>query len=222
MIGKFLKIFALNGFLTFYLHAESDSTDPVAPMILPEMKNEWLVAIKSELENPSIDLLNRDVNTEDLKQLNCLGDMTLSPKEERLKFWQLFLASLVRAESRFVAHASSGNKSSRAYGLLQMQLATARTHCSKLLDHKIEKKHLIDPEFNLRCGVHLLNWQVNGAPLYKKNGEMLKKLRPDFTNKLFAVGILLWGPLRSRDYSGRKRIYQYFEKYKNNISFCSQ
>ncbi|MBY0413139.1 MAG: hypothetical protein K2Q18_03190, partial [Bdellovibrionales bacterium] len=74
---------------------------------------------------------------------------------------------------------------------------------------------IANPEEHLRCGVKLMEWQLEGAP--GKNGKLL---RPDLKGQLFGKRILLWGPLRKNDLRGRKLLVNWFKSHLDQLPFC--
>jgi hypothetical protein len=157
-------------------------------------------------------LMNGPVDEDDLKVLSCPGFNLVKDPELKKDFWIVFLSSLVRAESAFNPKAQSkapkgghGN-----YGLLQFSKRTAREHCAL-----VSMEQIANPEAHLRCGVKLLNWQLEGAP-----NALGKLLRKDLKNQLFGKGILLWGPLRQNDKKGRALLVGWFKKHRDQLPFC--
>lgn len=151
--------------------------------------------------------MNQEISAEDLKELDCPGYNSVTDKELKKDFWIVFLSSLTRAESGFNTKVRSrgGN-----IGLLQFSKATARINCGlKTADE------IAEPNDHLRCGVRMLSWQLEGAPSAK--GRML---RPDLKGELFGKHILLWGPLRQNDKSGRKLLTTWFKKHLDQLPFC--
>jgi hypothetical protein len=171
-------------------------------------------AISKELNKDEyIEFLERKIDLSNLKNLNCTHYNNAN-KDEKIEFWQAFLLGLTRAESNFNPLAKSkisrkGKKSAnknahRSFGLLQLAPDTAKRFC-----HLIEIDEIFDPIKNLTCGVKLLNYQLSGGK--DENGN---QLRPDLENKLFGKRMFLWGPLRSKDFIGRKLLYLEFKKIK--------
>lgn len=172
--------------------------------------NSWNEAISSELdlEAESV-IMNQSIDFDDLKQLGCPGYNSITDNELKKDFWIVFLSSLTRAESAFNTKVRSrgGN-----IGLLQFSQATARINCGLK-----NAEELSEPNDHLRCGVRMLAWQLEGAP--NANGRML---RPDLKGQLFGKHILLWGPLRQNDKSGRKLLTGWFKKHLDQLPFCKQ
>ena len=175
-------------------------------------KIEWTEAIYDELStDQNHDLLERFINEEDLSRLGC-PDYNYATEVEKKDFWVIFIASLVRAESGLNEMAKSPKmRGHQSLGLLQIAPETAMNSCNLVYDEEI----LVGTE-NVRCGVKLLNWQLSGAP--NKSG---KKKRADLENHLFGKRILLWGPLRSQDYRGRKTLYSWFKDHLDQLPFCN-
>jgi len=166
---------------------------------------EWTKVIKSKILETEI--LNRSIDTDDLAQLKCDSYNNLS-KEDKLDFWVLFFASLSASESGLNEKA----RNKKYYGLLQIHPSTAKKLCNLENGSKV----LLDPVVNLTCGVTLLDWQLAGAIVRGK------QTRPDLENQIFGKNILLWGPLREKDFKGRKRLYNFFFKHVDQISACRQ
>lgn len=158
-------------------------------------------------------MLDEALDESDLKELNCLGfNQTTTSREEKIDFWLVFFSALTRAESAFNpkvrSNAPKGGQGN--YGLLQFNKSTARDRCDI-----VSVKELLEPSSQLSCGIHLLSWQLKGAP--SKNGKLL---RPDLKRQLFGKYILLWGPLRQNDKTGRKLLVSWFKDHLNQLSFC--
>ncbi|MEA9357492.1 lytic transglycosylase domain-containing protein [Bacteriovorax sp. PP10] len=171
--------------------------------------NSWNEAVRAELELEAESvIMNQEINAEDLKELDCPGYNSVTDNELKKDFWIVFLSSLTRAESGFNTKVRSrgGN-----IGLLQFSKATARTNCGLKTSEEIA-----EPNDHLRCGVRMLSWQLEGAPT--ASGRML---RPDLKGQLFGKHILLWGPLRQNDKSGRKLLTTWFKKHLDQLPFCS-
>ena len=170
--------------------------------------NSWNEAVSSELDQQleSV-IMKNNINIDDLNELGCPGYNYVTDNEVKKDFWIVFLSSLTRAESGFNTKVRSrgGN-----VGLLQFAKATARINCGL---NTIEE--IIEPADHLRCGVRLLSWQLEGAP--GRNGKML---RPDLKAQLFGKHILLWGPLRQNDKSGRALLVSWFKKHLDQMPFC--
>lgn len=179
-------------------------------------KNEWSQALKEELQkdeykNGERSILNIEIDEEDLDELECDG-YNKANQEEKTEFWITFFSALTRAESAFNPHAVSGrSRGHRSYGLLQLAKLTAQKECG--LDSK--SKAVLHAEDNLKCGVKLMQWQLQGAP--NKAG---KKLRSDLEGQIFGKNIFQWGPLRQNDHRGRKLLVDWFKDHLNQLSFC--
>ncbi len=158
------------------------------------------IIFKELSTNKNLDLTSVKIAEEDLLELQSLeyNDSTI---DKKIDFWQNFILALAYSESSLNPKAISPKvKGMRAYGLLQINPQTAKTHCGV-----VTHTDLMDPEINLICGLKLMNWQLKGAPL--KNGKLM---RADLQGRLFGKNILLWGPLRSGDKLGRQRLYRFF------------
>lgn len=181
-------------------------------------KSEWSQALREELQkdeykNGTGALLNIEVDEEDLDELECDGYNKAST-DEKADFWITFFSALTRAESAFNPKAVSGkNRGHRSYGLLQIAKQTAHKECG--LDPK--NKGVLNPEENLKCGVKLIQWQLQGAPT--KSG---KKLRSDLEGQLFGKYIFQWGPLRQNDHRGRKLLVDWFKDHLKQLPFCER
>lgn len=179
-------------------------------------KNEWTHSLKAELskeeyKNGDNALLNIEIDEEDLDELECDGYNKAS-LDDKTDFWVTFLSSLTRAESAFNPKAASRkSRGHRSYGLLQLAKQTASKECG--LNPK--SKAVLDPEDNLKCGLKLIQWQLQGAPT--KSG---KKLRSDLEGELFGKYIFQWGPLRQNDHRGRKLLVEWFKNHLNQLPFC--
>jgi len=179
---------------------------------------EWSEAIKDELskesyKNTDSALFNIMIDREDLNELQCPGYNNASA-EEKTDFWIAFFSGLTRAESGFNPKAVSGkSRGHRSYGLLQLAKQTAKKECD--LDPK--SKDVLNPEENLRCGIKLIQWQLQGAPTASG-----KKLRSDLEGQLFGKHIFQWGPLRQNDRRGRKLLVSWFKNHLDQMSFCGK
>lgn len=176
--------------------------------------NSWNNVISKTLEDEQyVHMLDEALDESDLKELNCLGfNQSSTSREEKKDFWLVFFSALTRAESAFNpnARAKAPKGGQGNYGLLQFNKSTARDRCDIM-----SIKELLEPSSQLSCGVHLLSWQLKGAP--SKDGKLL---RPDLKRQLFGKYILLWGPLRQNDKSGRRLLVSWFKDHLNQLSFC--
>lgn len=179
-------------------------------------KPEWSQALKEELNKEeyskeSSSLLNIEIDVEDLTELSCTGYNKAS-MDEKKEFWITFFSALTRAESAFNPKAVSGkSRGHRAYGLLQLARQTAKSRCG------MDSKAVFNGEENLKCGIKLIQWQLQGAPT--KSG---RKLRSDLERQLFGKYIFQWGPLRQNDRSGRKLLVTWFKNHVDQLSFCNR
>ncbi len=179
-------------------------------------KQEWSEAIKEELskdlykEGDSA-LLNISIDDEDLNELQCTGYNKAS-NENKTDFWIAFFSALTRAESGFNPKVISGkSRGQRSYGLLQLAKQTAKKECGI----EPQSKGVLNAEDNLKCGVKLIQWQLQGAPT-----STGKKMRSDLVGQLFGKGIFQWGPLRQNDHRGRKLLVSWFKNHLDQLSFC--
>lgn len=177
-------------------------------------KAEWSKSLYEELTKEEYrqgenSLLNIAVADEDLKELECSG-YNRATLEEKADFWVVFFSSLARAESGFNQKARSRlSRGHRSYGLLQLNKSTARSRCGV--------ENVKDPEENLICGVKLMSWQLQGAPL--TSGRLL---RSDLKGQIFGKNMFQWGPLRKEDKRGRTLLVSWFKKHIKNLDFCSK
>lgn len=174
--------------------------------------NSWNDFIHSELDlldqGQDLTIMNGKIDNEDLKELGCTGYNDITDKNLRKDFWVVFFSGLTRAESAFNVLARSHSN----HGLLQLSSATARIQCGI---NSISG--IADPDQHLRCGVRLMSWQLEGAPTTSG-----KQQRPDLKGQLFGKRILLWGPLRQKDKSGRKLLVNWFKRHHDQLPFCSE
>lgn len=181
-------------------------------------KQEWTDTIKEELKKEeyrkdSSSLLNIEIDEEDLDELECDGYNKASI-DEKTNFWIVFFSALTRAESGFNEKAVSPNKKGpRSYGLLQIAKLTAKKECGITSP----SSSVMNGSDNLKCGIKLMLWQLQGAPL--KSG---KKFRPDLEGQLFGKTIFQWGPLRENDRRGRALLVNWFKDHLNQLKFCDQ
>lgn len=179
-------------------------------------KPEWTLFLKSELSKDEFKsgetaLLNIDIDEDDLTELECTGYNAASV-EEKKDFWVAFFSALTRAESAFNPKAVSGkSRGHRSFGLLQLAKQTAKKECG--IDPS--GPGVLNPEENLKCGLKLMEWQLQGAP--SASG---KKLRSDLEGQLFGKYIFQWGPLRQNDHRGRKLLVGWFKDHLDQLPFC--
>lgn len=179
-------------------------------------KNEWSSSLKEELQKEEYNsndhsLLSITIDDDDLNELECKG-YNKATKEEKSDFWIVFFASLTRAESAFNANAVSGkSRGHKNYGLLQLAKQTAKKECGLGPDSKA----VMNAEDNLKCGLKLMQWQLQGAPTLSG-----RKLRSDLEGQLFGKGIFQWGPLRQNDHRGRKLLVTWFKNHLDQLPFC--
>lgn len=200
-------------FLFFFLNHGAFATVNINSYHKFEWRTEWTEALTNTLlQDDHKIMLNRFIDEDDLNELNC-PDYNYASLEEKLDFWQVFFAALVRSESGLNEKARSPKmRGHRSYGLLQLAPQTAKRFC----DLNSIEDDILNGTKNLACGIKLLSWQLSGAP--DKNGKMK---RADLENQLFGKKILLWGPLRQNDKQGRKRLYQFFHAHLDQLPFCS-
>lgn len=179
-------------------------------------KNEWTSQILDELKKDEYRLgesamLNIEIDSEDLDELECVGYNSAS-LDERSEFWVVFFSALTRAESGFNATARSAlSRGHRSYGLLQLAKQTAKSQCSM----KPPASDVFNPEDNLKCGIKLMSWQLLGAP-----ASSGKKRRPDLAGQIFGKGMFQWGPLRQNDFRGRALLVNWFKDHIEQLKFC--
>ena len=170
-------------------------------------QKEWGQTLNEEMSDHRLTAI--DLDKDDLLELGCPGYNEASFLEKK-DFWITFFSSLTRAESAFNPKAvSAKRRGHRSYGLLQIAKDTARVRC--------DERDVFNPLSNLRCGVKLMIWQLEGAPVSET-----KKLRPDLEGQLFGKYIFQWGPLREQDRSGRKLLVDWFRDHLEQLPFCSQ
>lgn len=179
-------------------------------------KPEWTSAIKDELkkndykENAN-SLLNIELDEENLDELECDGYNKATLKE-KADFWVVFFSALTRAESGFNQKAMSPkSRGHRSFGLLQLAKQTAKKECGITPP----ESSVLNAEDNLKCGIKLMSWQLQGAPT--KSG---KKLRSDLEGQLFGKNIFQWGPLRENDHRGRALLVNWFKGHLDQLKFC--
>lgn len=172
-------------------------------------KQEWSEEIK-QAATLNTNLLSNTIEQKDLEILFCPNYNQLSENDKTL-FWIYFFSGLAKAESSFNSNARSkapkgghGN-----YGLLQLSKRTARVLCN------LNDKDILDPQKNLSCGIKLMNYQLKGAP--NKNGKITKKRT---LNRIFTSPIFFWGPLRQKDYRGKKILTSWMKSHIINIPNC--
>lgn len=173
----------------------------------------WTQVLSEEMNKEEYkSFMSMEVDSADLKELECEGFNRETDLEKRKDFWIVFLSALVRAESAFnpKAGAIAPKGGHGNYGLLQFSKRTAREQCGLNTMESIR-----DPLLHLPCGLKLLSWQMHGAP--SKNGKFL---RSDLKNQLFGKYIFLWGPLRQNDKRGRKLLVDWFKKHRDQLTFC--
>jgi hypothetical protein len=179
-------------------------------------KSEWSFSLREELkkneyrETP-LAFLNNEIDEEDLKELNCVGYNSAS-YEDKMDFWIVFFSALTRAESAFNEKVvSPKSRGQRNYGLLQLAKQTAINECKIITPDK----NVLNAQDNLKCGIHLMHWQLLGAP-----DRAGKKKRPDLAGQLFGKRIFQWGPLRQNDRRGRALLINWFKDHLDQLSFC--
>lgn len=179
-------------------------------------KEEWSKSLSLELSRPEYSsneqsLLNIEIDKEDLNELSCSGYNKAS-YDEKKDFWIAFFSALTRAESAFNSKAVSGkSRGHRAYGLLQLARQTAKSRCG------MDSEAVYIGEENLKCGVKLIQWQLQGAPTTSG-----RKLRSDLQGQIFGKYIFQWGPLRQNDRHGRKLLVTWFKNHVDQLSFCNK
>ena len=184
--------------------------------ILPFKKNSWDQSwneyVKESIEKDSHSVMLTSLDESDLSELGCPG-FNSADSDSKIDFWIVFFSALTRSESAFNVKVKSIAPKGRHgnYGLLQLSKRTARDQCGIA-----NPEDITEPKTHLSCGVKLMSWQLNGAPV-KTNGRLL---RPDLKNQLFGKKILLWGPLRQNDARGRNLLVGWFKKHLDQMPFC--
>lgn len=179
-------------------------------------KTQWTLFLSEELKKDQFRvgesaLLNIEIDEADLDELLCPGYNKAS-LEDKSDFWVVFFSALTRAESAFNEKARSGNtKGHKSYGLLQLARQTARSQCSI---HPPESD-VLNPEDNLKCGLKLMSWQLQGAPVARG-----KKIRADLEGQIFGKYMFQWGPLRQNDFKGRALLVNWFKNHVDQLKFC--
>ena len=181
-------------------------------------KAEWGQAISEELKKDQYRvgenaMLNIVLDEEDLDELECDGYNSAS-YEEKSDFWIVFFSSLSRAESSFNEKSvSPKSRGHRSFGLLQLAKQTAKTQCGI----NPPESSVRNAEDNLRCGVKLMWWQLQGAPTASG-----RKLRSDLETQLFGKYMFQWGPLRQNDLRGRALLTNWFKDHLDQLKFCQK
>ena len=181
----------------------------------PSWQESWSQKIFQEIitekDHP---LITTTIHSDDLKTFSCSNFNELAA-EQKAAFWIVFFSALTKAESSFNPKARSkapkgghGN-----YGLLQLSKRTARDFCQ--LD-ETEENGFYSAENNLICGIKLLSYQIQGAP--NKKGKLV---RAKAKGRIFTSPIFFWGPLRAKDFKGKKRLMTWFNQQKDQLPFCS-
>lgn len=184
-------------------------------------KDEWTAHLKEELSKDEYKtgpdaLLNINIDQLNLNDLSCSGYNKAS-LEDKSDFWVVFFSALTRAESAFNPNAiSPKSKGPRSYGLLQLAKLTAKNKCKIEASAKSSNDEILNPKENLACGLKLMNWQLQGAPV---GGD--KKLRADLEGQLFGKNIFQWGPLRQNDHRGRALLINWFKDHLGQMKFCN-
>ena len=181
-------------------------------------KREWTLKIIEELDKDFFhedknSLLNIKINKDDLSILDCVGYNEAS-RDDKKDFWVVFFSALTRAESAFNENARSVIlKGHRSWGLLQFAKQTAKVYCS--IDPP--KSSVLNGGDNLFCGLKLISWQLQGAPLASG-----RKIRPDLDGQLFGKKMFQWGPLRQNDFRGRLLFVNWFKDHLRQLKFCKK
>ena len=207
----FLKIISFIFVILFSFNALAKVE--ISPTKRHSWQESWTQVLSDEMSKDEYkSFMGLEVDTEDLKELGCVGYNRETDLEKRKDFWIVFLSALVRAESAF--NPKAGSKAPKGghgnYGLLQFSKRTARDQCDLKTMESIR-----DPLLHLPCGLKMLSWQLHGAPT--KNGKFL---RSDLKNQLFGKYIFLWGPLRQNDKRGRALLVGWFKKHLDQLPFC--
>ena len=200
----------MKSFFLYLLFSLNLSANDVVLIKDKRWNDEWSLHLYNELVNNNHQILKNDIVQSDLNTLSCPNYLNLS-SEDKGKFWIYFFAGLSKAESSFNFKVRSvapkgghGN-----YGLLQISKRTGRDFCN------LAPEEILIPEKNLSCGLKLMDYQLRGAPT--KNGKITKKRT---LNKIFTSPMFLWGPLRAKDYRGKKIVTQWMNKHTSMIPGC--
>lgn len=207
-----LLIFCLFLFLT----TNANATISIQSYKNNQWKNEWTEAVLDELKKDEFRmgesaLLNIKIDEEDLNELECIGYNKAS-LDEKSDFWVVFFSALARAESAFNEKAQSRmSRGHKSFGLLQLAKSTAKSQCGITPP----ESNVLNPIDNLRCGIKLMSWQLQGAPL--SSG---KTLRSDLKENIFGKYMFQWGPLRQNDHRGRGLLTNWFKSHLDQLKFC--
>lgn len=176
----------------------------------PLWKTEWSNALMEEFTKNSYAFLENPIVEEDLDTLFCPNYFKLSNDEKSI-FWVYFFSGLTKAESSFNekvrSRAPKGGHGN--YGLLQLSKRTARTFC------ELNNEDVYDGVKNLKCGVRLMDYQLKGAPNQKGKITKTRTL-----NRIFTSPIFFWGPLRKKDYRGKKILTTWMKNHISQIPNC--
>ena len=194
----------------------TESGDPKKPKIDKTRKGAWddkgTDTIYQTLEEDKYkDLMSAKISETDLKAINCPRFHSLG-KNDKKKFWAIFLASMVAKEGENNPKEFYGESGTNdSYGLLQIDTPNSIAHGCRLKDGskpKGSKKgrsgggDMYDPHINLRCGMMILRNQV------KKKGKL-------FDNKSY------WAVLRTNRPTPHARMKTVLHKHMTQVSACT-
>ena len=181
-----------------FLHEIMNSSSDLA------WKNEYSDFLNRTLDDERFKpLLDQEINEEDLKTIKC-PQLNKSTKEQKKKFYILYLAAISEATSDYNPNDESYSKSDKTtnYGLLQIDAKSAEQHASSVIEKPIDKDHLTNYQTNLKVGAYILKHQIAGKIA---------------TGRLFPTNIYYWSVLKN----SKERVLKTFKQNSANLPFCN-
>lgn len=131
----------------------------------------WSEIVMRAIEDQNSSLLRVDINESDLEKLNCRSYSNFS-REDKIRFWTLFMSSISHFESNFNPNTRFWESSLGKYseGLLQLSVDDSENHdfCD------LNSITILNPKENLTCGVSILDKQIRGSGK-REEGELFPK-----------------------------------------------
>lgn len=199
------------------------------PLIIPSGRNQWpdkySAAIAEQYDKDYMrPLRERKIKESDLEKIGCPG-YNYATREEKKKFWILWMSSIAKPESNFNS-ATTYNETDGTVsrGLLSIDVKAGNIWCKDLKrDMKVEQFDAQDmhtPKTNLQCGLIMMQTQLLGAPLKNKGGNLYQS-RSDLEGSLFAAPAWYWSVLAAN--KKRLEVIDWFKVHaRRQLPFCSR
>ncbi|ATH06780.1 hypothetical protein BIY24_02135 [Halobacteriovorax marinus] len=167
-------------------------------------KSEWTSHVYEALIDQNSALLDNEISTYDLSLINCENYNTFS-RENKMKFWALFMASFSHYESSYNPNERYWESSLGKYSEGLFQLSTTDSNYYTFCN--VDSSNILNPKENIQCAVAILDVQIDGSTR-RESGRL-------FPNSYFYWSVLT----RS---SSKSKVINYFKnRVKQKLPACS-